>query len=382
LNPNFSYRNEENYDSNDLNDDNNDNIEYDGIETVNYYSNNHSFGKPPNNNNNFNSSSFSYGNTNNSNNNNNSNNPNNFSNSNNNSSLNKNNANSINVNSLNNSNSNNNNNNSTSDSYDPTMKLRYLEKSIKFIQQQHTETLTSLHQEIEKLKNENRGKAFIHIRFLSVSKLSKIVYFFILDLHFRLATRKSSDSISRPSSSKLNRNNVKNEPVDAKAFDKLLKESAKETDLNKRLNDIKQNYDQNKFDELVSKLKDAESKNEYLTSIITQLQARRTANSGYRPNISVNITNNSNNNANTNANNSNLVNSNNATNTTTANNNNPIVTKLNLNHICSIEPLRIRLSEKDEPRAPTVEESESIIKKLFELYKQQKQQVLIICFFM
>ncbi len=42
--------------------------------------------------------------------------------------------------------------------YDLTMKLRYLEKSIKFIQQQHSETLTSLHQEIEKLKSENRGK--------------------------------------------------------------------------------------------------------------------------------------------------------------------------------------------------------------------------------
>jgi hypothetical protein len=156
LNTNYAFRNEENNDGNDLNEDNNDSIEYDGIETVNYYSNNHSFGKPPNNNNNFNSNSFSYGNTSNSNN------PNNFSNSNNNSSLNKNNANSINVNSLNNNNSktdsdSNNNNNSTSDSYDPTMKLRYLEKSIKFIQQQHTETLSSLHQEIEKLKNENRG---------------------------------------------------------------------------------------------------------------------------------------------------------------------------------------------------------------------------------
>ena len=197
-------------------------------------------------------------------------------------------------------------------------------------------------------------------------------------MHFRLATRKSSDSISRPSSSKLNRNNIKSEIIEQKAFEKLLKESAKETDLNKRLNDIKQNYDQNKFEELVTKLKDAESKNEYLTSIITQLQARRTVNSGYRPNISVNITNS--NNPNTNANNSNLVSNNNINNTANSNtntttNNVPAVSKLNLNHICSIEPLRIRLSEKDEPRAPTVEESESIIKKLFELYKQQKQQV-------
>lgn len=43
------------------------------------------------------------------------------------------------------------------ESYDPTLKLRYLEKSIRFIQQQHNETLQGLHQEIEKLKTENRG---------------------------------------------------------------------------------------------------------------------------------------------------------------------------------------------------------------------------------
>jgi hypothetical protein len=40
---------------------------------------------------------------------------------------------------------------------DPTQKLKYLEKSIKFIQEQHNDTLNSLHDEIEKLKMENRG---------------------------------------------------------------------------------------------------------------------------------------------------------------------------------------------------------------------------------
>lgn len=41
--------------------------------------------------------------------------------------------------------------------YENTQKLKYLEKSIRFIQQQHNETLNGLHQEIEKLKIENRG---------------------------------------------------------------------------------------------------------------------------------------------------------------------------------------------------------------------------------
>jgi hypothetical protein len=40
------------------------------------------------------------------------------------------------------------------------MKLRYLEKSIKFIQQQHGETLNGLHQEIDQLKSENRSNLF------------------------------------------------------------------------------------------------------------------------------------------------------------------------------------------------------------------------------
>ena len=51
-------------------------------------------------------------------------------------------------------------------------------------------------------------------------------------------------------------------------------------------------------------------------------------------------------------------------------------TKISINQIYSVEPLRIKLSENEEPRAPSLEESEIIIKKLFDTYKQQKQQVI------
>jgi hypothetical protein len=223
-------------------------------------------------------------------------------------------------------------------------------------------------------------------------------------LHFKLATRKTSGSQqqnsgqgmsgfsanSRPSSS--NKKQITNSEInllksintdntEQKGFEKLIREASKETDLNKRLNDIKQNYDQNKYDILVTKLKDAESKNEYLTNIINQLQTRRSVNSGYRPNVNVNNLNNS-----ANANNANNSNSTNNSNNTISNhlsNNNTnslnhmLISKLNLNNIYTIEPLLIKINEKDEPRAPNQEESESIIKKLFELYKQQKQQVKI-----
>ena len=49
--------------------------------------------------------------------------------------------------------------------------------------------------------------------------------------------------------------------------------------------------------------------------------------------------------------------------------------KLNLNNIYTVEPLRIKLHENDEPRPPTLEESEIFISKLYDLYKNQKQQV-------
>jgi len=212
-------------------------------------------------------------------------------------------------------------------------------------------------------------------------------------LHFKLATRKTSGSqqqtsgqgASRPSSSSNKQitnseinllKSLNTDSKEQKGFEKLIREASKETDLNKRLNDIKQNYDQNKYDILVTKLKDAESKNEYLTNIINQLQTRRSVNSGYRPNVNVNSLNNS---ASVgNVNNSNPSNSaiaNHLSNNNTSSLNHMLISKLNLNHIYTIEPLLIKINEKDEPRAPNQEESESIIKKLFELYKQQKQQV-------
>jgi hypothetical protein len=55
--------------------------------------------------------------------------------------------------------------------------------------------------------------------------------------------------------------------------------------------------------------------------------------------------------------------------------NNPNLSKLNLSNIYTVEPLRIKLHENDEPRAPSLEEAEVFISKLYDLYKHQKQQV-------
>ena len=72
------------------------------------------------------------------------------------------------------------------------------------------------------------------------------------------------------------------DPIFQKGFDKALKDASKESNLDKRLSDLKQNYESSKYEELQTRLRDAESKNEYLTSIIAQLQTKRSINSGYR----------------------------------------------------------------------------------------------------
>ncbi len=162
---------------------------------------------------------------------------------------------------------------------------------------------------------------------------------------------------------------------------KALRDTSKEVDFDKRLNDIKTNYETNKYDELQTRLKDAESKNEYLSKIIAQLQSKRTDvnfNIGYvcvffvyfilkfklilQNYFSA-----------TNENTHSIKQT--ASNQNVNNNQQFSLAKLNLSNIYTVEPLRIKVHENDEPRPPTLEESEIFISKLYDLYKHQKQQV-------
>lgn len=99
-----------------------------------------------------------------------------------------------------------------------------------------------------------------------------------------------------------------------------------------------------------------------------------------RPNINVNNNPNNSNNSNITTSSNNTSNNNSTMNSNRSNYQQSSVggsgtLKLTINQIYSVEPLRIKLNESDEPRAPSLDESEVLIKKLFELYKQQKQQV-------
>ena len=44
------------------------------------------------------------------------------------------------------------------EAHKPATRIQQLEKNIIFLKQQHRETLQHLHEEVERLKNENRGK--------------------------------------------------------------------------------------------------------------------------------------------------------------------------------------------------------------------------------
>jgi hypothetical protein len=132
-----------------------------------------------------------------------------------------------------------------SDANDQSLKLKYLEKSIRFMQEQHNELLNSLHIEIEKLKDENRL------------------------LHFKLAIGAKVNTTDDE------RNSDKQQQEEIESFEKALKNAANEANLNKRIEAIKQNYETVRLNDLQARLKNAEKKNEYLTKIIIELQSKR-----------------------------------------------------------------------------------------------------------
>jgi hypothetical protein len=187
-----------------------------------------------------------------------------------------------------------------------------------------------------------------------------------LELHFKLATRRSSDSIkseageskkaeAKPQQQEDVQQRKKSEATEKLRFDKMLKEVVrKEANLDNRLNDLKQMYELNRYDELLTRLKDAESKNEYLAKLVTQLEAKRSINSGFKPTAATTAVDN---------------NANSSTKSTNG------VKVISVEQIFSLEPLMVKTAENEEPRAPTSEESEILVKNLFALYKQQKQQV-------
>lgn len=51
----------------------------------------------------------------------------------------------------------------TSKSTDPLLRISQLEQNIRFLQEQHQQMLSGLHDEIDSLRSRNRGKFFLFV---------------------------------------------------------------------------------------------------------------------------------------------------------------------------------------------------------------------------
>ena len=99
--------------------------------------------------------------------------------------------------------------------------------------------------------------------------------------HHQHKQQQNESHLNSNSNSNINAVLNNKDPILERKFNKLINESANEQNLDKRLNNIKFQFENQKYEELVIRLRDAESKNEYLTNVITQLQDKRNANSAY-----------------------------------------------------------------------------------------------------
>ncbi|CAF1146484.1 unnamed protein product [Rotaria sordida] len=120
---------------------------------------------------------------------------------------------------------------------DPRSRVELLERNLRYVQQQHEITLSDLHNEINRLQQENR------------------------DLHFRMAD-------IRPSSSSTNKQH-KTETVPN--LQQLANLSLNEPNLEKRLQEVQRLHFEKQIDELQNRLIETEQKNEYLMRTIDEL---------------------------------------------------------------------------------------------------------------
>jgi len=88
---------------------------------------------------------------------------------------------------------------------------------------------------------------------------------------------RTSSTIVTTRITNLKSGNELKDPVLLKNFEKAMKDSGRESDLEKKLDRIKSAYDSSKYVELQTRLNDAESKNEYLSKVIAQLQSKNRA---------------------------------------------------------------------------------------------------------
>lgn len=137
---------------------------------------------------------------------------------------------------------------------DPVQRVRHLEKSINFLRVQHNEVLSSLHEEIEGLKQENK------------------------DLHFRLVmhqkgarTQDVDKSQGAIEASKLDvPDKAEKELTSLSLRSKTIEDSVTDQSQDEKLYELKQIFLEDEIKELKEMLRDTQNQNNYLTQLVDQ----------------------------------------------------------------------------------------------------------------
>jgi hypothetical protein len=72
------------------------------------------------------------------------------------------------------------------------------------------------------------------------------------------------------------------DPILEQKFIKVLDDTSNENNFDKRLANIKTQYENKKLEELLIRLNETEKKNEFLNSVVSKLQEKRNTNSAYK----------------------------------------------------------------------------------------------------
>ncbi|CAF0914462.1 unnamed protein product [Didymodactylos carnosus] len=240
-----------------------------------------------------------------------------------------------------------------SPSIDPRQRIDHLERNIKYIQQQHEQTLQDLHHEVDRLQQENRDLHFhlINIRPSSRNNNS--------DVLSQITTITANGTVDR------SRTKAMGTTTRAPTVAQMADLSKLETNLEKRLQEVQRLYFEKQIEELKQKVVELERKNEYLVRTIDDLKKRTVAVLSVPPTVTfqpsppqplfpeiqdtqmVPIT------------------------------HNKLFSPVSLSSITSLDPLQVTIEPNSVSREPTPEECIQLIRVAHEAYKNQVQEISV-----
>ncbi|CAF0871756.1 unnamed protein product [Didymodactylos carnosus] len=254
---------------------------------------------------------------------------------------------------------------------DPRQRIDHLERNIKYIQQQHEHTLQDLHNEVDRLQQENRGmyRAYhLHFHLINIRPSSRNSR---SDIVSQVPTTTTNGTVDRNWTKPTTTTITTIVPTASQISDL----SKTETNLGnrlleeKRLQEVQRLYYEKQVEELKQKLIELERKNEYLVKTIDDFKKRAVATQPTSTVISqpppqplFPETDNS----------SITQDIQKVTITT----HNKSFSPVSLSSITSLDPLQVTI-EPSVSREPTPEECIQLIKIAHETYRKQKQEISV-----